>query len=176
MGWQLRGNGNLDALIWAIGSSSPELKAELVALKRRERRDSYKIKRGLDHAQAATWDDEMLVAAIRAPIDPAGFRVCDCGVIFITHHTARYCSASCQKNARRPERIQIKCANCNGPIAPHASSRKTRRFCTVACKQQDYRKRRKAQNVTLNAQQPNPSQGSMKVDSGERQTEAVRFT
>ena len=165
MGWQLRGNGNLDALIWAIGSSSPELKAELVALRRVERRNHYKIKRGLDHAQAATWDDkrggtatrsmsdEMLLALLMAP----GFRECDCGALFMAHHTARYCSAACQTNARRPKRLPINCKVCNRPITPHASSRKTRRFCTVACKQQDYRTRSKAKNVTLNVQQPDPS-------------------
>ena len=164
----------IDTLIWAVGSLQPEMKAELVALKQRERRDRYKIKRGLDHAQAATWDDmtlEMLAAA-----SAAGYCVCDCGALFIPHHTARYCSTECQTNARRPKRLQISCETCNGPITPHATSRSTRRFCTVACKQRDYRNRRKAKNVTLNAQQPNPSQGSMKVDSGERQTEAVRFT
>jgi hypothetical protein len=170
MSWKARAHGGLGSLIWAAGSSQPELKAELVALKRRERRDRYKIKRGLDHGQAATWDDvtlEMLAAD-----DSGGYRVCDCGALFIPHHTARYCSAKCQANARRPKRLQIKCANCNGPIAPHATSRKTRRFCTVACKQQDYRKRRKAKNVTLTAQQPNPSMGNMKVESGKSVTEA----
>jgi hypothetical protein len=150
MSWKIaRAHGGLGSLIWATGSSQPELKAELVALRRAERRHRWKIKRGIDHAQAVTWDDmtlEMLAAA-----SAAGYRVCDCGALFIPHHTARYCSARCQANARRPKRLQIKCANCNGPIVPHATSRKTRRFCTVACKQRDYRKRQKGKIVTLTA-------------------------
>jgi hypothetical protein len=150
MSWKARAHGGLGSLIWASGDSDPELKAELVALRRRERRNRFKIKRGLDRAQAATWDDVTLelLAAVSAE---SGYRVCDCGALFIPHHTARYCSARCQENARRPKRGQIKCENCKMPIAPHATSRKTRRFCTVARKQQDYRKRRKAKSVTLTA-------------------------
>jgi hypothetical protein len=152
MGWKLPETGSLSGLIWAIGSL-PEMKAEkaqLVALRDRERRDRYKIHRG--HAnKPATMTDEMLLALIGGDVS-----VCECGVRFIAHHAARYCSASCQKNARRADRLQIKCENCQRPIAPHGTSRKTRRFCTVACKQQDYRNRRKANIVTLTAQQPNP--------------------
>jgi endogenous inhibitor of DNA gyrase (YacG/DUF329 family) len=142
-----------------MDESWEQMKAERRALWQRARRDRYKIKRGRDHAQAATWDDkrggtatrsmsdEMLLVLIMAP----SFRECDCGALFIAHHTARYCSAECQTNVRRPKRLQIKCANCNGPITPHATSRKTRRFCTVACKQRDYRKRQKGKIVTLTA-------------------------
>jgi len=155
MSWKARAHGGLGSLIWASGDSDPELKAELVALRRRRRRDRYKIKHGLDPAQAATWDDvtlEMLAAASAH----AGYCVCDCGALFIPHNTARYCSAECQTNARRPKRVQIKCENCNRPITPHATSRSTRRFCSVACKQQAYRNRYKGKIVTLTAQQPNP--------------------
>jgi NADH pyrophosphatase NudC (nudix superfamily) len=104
----------------------------------------------IERLEPVTWDQvtlEMLAAVSASD----SYRVCDCGAIFISHHTARYCSAKCQTKARRPKRVQIKCENCKRPIVPHASSRETRRFCTVACKQQDYRRRRKTNNVTLTA-------------------------
>ena len=142
MSWKLPATGSLSEQIWAMGSS-PALaadKAQLVALRDRARRDRYKVnKRG-------PMTDDMMLALIDDAVS-----VCGCGVRFIAHHTARYCSASCQKNARRADRLQIKCENCKSTIAPHASSRKTRRFCTVACKQQAYRNRRRANIVTLTA-------------------------
>jgi hypothetical protein len=147
MGWKLSEKVSLGELVWALGDTSdPELlaaKAELVAARRRQRRNRFKIKKGLDHANPATWD-QVTIEMLAAVSADAGYRVCDCGALFIPHHTARYCSASCQANARRPTRVQIKCENCNRPIEPHGASRRTRRFCTVACKQQDYRNRKKA--------------------------------
>src|SRR5215475_7247720 len=77
-----------------------QFKAECKELRRKHR---YIIRP--DGTTPATWKQvtlEMFAAA-----DPAGYRVCTCGTLFIAHHTARYCSSVCQANVRRPERVEI---------------------------------------------------------------------
>jgi hypothetical protein len=134
-----------------------ELEAAMKEAKRRDRRSVFVIgskpsddtegdphwgrrKSDLNHATPVRWDQVTLEQLAAVP-NPGLLCACRCGVLFVRHHAARYCSAACQANARRPSRLEINCAACNKPIPQHGTSRRTRRFCGDACRQRAYRKR-----------------------------------
>jgi hypothetical protein len=83
-------------------------------------------------------------------------RCSGCGSAFIAHHAARLCSAECRKAAlafsqakATKKRIELtawtrahregECLHCGSGL--NGSARRTRRFCSAACRQAAYRAR-----------------------------------